>query len=45
MARADTDAELLEKVAEHVALVHSMEELPENLRISALAAMCDESAY
>lgn len=42
-ARADTEEELLKKVAEHAATVHGMKELSEELIAKGRAAMCDEA--
>jgi predicted small metal-binding protein len=44
VARADTEEELLEKIAEHAAKEHGIEPLPEEMVTKARSAMCDESA-
>lgn len=43
VARADTEEELLKKVAEHAATVHGMKELSEEVITKGRASMCDET--
>ena len=43
VSRADTEEELLEKVAQHAAAAHGMGELTEEMIIKGRAAMCDEA--
>lgn len=43
VGRADTEEELLEKVAQHAAAVHGLGELPEEMITKGRAAMCDEA--
>jgi len=41
-ARADTEEEILKKVAEHVQTVHNMKEIPEEVVEKVRAAIRDE---
>ena len=42
VARAETDEEILKKVAEHAATAHDMKEIPEEVLAKVRAAIRDE---
>jgi predicted small metal-binding protein len=42
VARAETEEEILKKVAEHAGTTHNMKEIPDEVLTKVRAAICDE---